>query len=49
MNAGTLQHYIEETCGAVGENLFARRPSFRVFRHSGNCKWFAFYPAIIIV
>ena len=36
-----LQSYIEETYGAVGENLFAKYPSFRVFRHSSNRKWFA--------
>lgn len=36
-----LLSYIEETYGAVGENLFAKYPSFRVFRHSSNRKWFA--------
>ena len=36
-----LQSYIEETYGAMGENLFAKYPSFRVFRHSSNRKWFA--------
>ena len=36
-----VQNYIEETYRAIGENLFAQYPSFRVFRHSSNRKWFA--------
>lgn len=36
-----LHEYIEETYGAVGEKLFAKYPSFRVFRHQSNRKWFA--------
>ena len=36
-----LYTYIEETYGAVGENLFAKYPCFRVFRHGSNRKWFA--------
>jgi predicted DNA-binding protein (MmcQ/YjbR family) len=36
-----LHAYIEETYNAVGEQLFAKYPTFRVFRHQGNRKWFA--------
>ena len=36
-----LHTYIEENYGATGEALFAKYPGFRVFRHSGNRKWFA--------
>jgi len=36
-----LYDYIEETYGATGENLFNKYPSFRVFRHQSNRKWFA--------
>lgn len=41
MNKSEFITYIEETYGATGENLFAKYPSFRVFRHSSNRKWFA--------
>lgn len=36
-----VQAYIEETYGAAEERLFAKYPSFRVFRHNINRKWFA--------
>lgn len=41
MNAQRCQTYIEETYNLEGENLFAKYPSFRVFRHGSNRKWFA--------
>jgi len=36
-----LAAYLTDTYGATGENLFARYPGFRVFRHAANKKWFA--------
>ncbi|MBQ6839995.1 MAG: MmcQ/YjbR family DNA-binding protein [Oscillospiraceae bacterium] len=41
MNAGALQEFIQEAYGVDGERLFAKYPSFRVFRHGSNRKWFA--------
>ena len=41
MNRLDLENYISETFSATGEQLFAKYPSFRVFRHLGNRKWFA--------
>jgi len=41
MNRTGLETYISETFGATGERLFAKYPSFRVFRHLGSRKWFA--------
>ena len=41
MNRTELENYISETFSTSGEQLFAKYPSFRVFRHSGNRKWFA--------
>lgn len=41
MDRTQCQSYIEETFGAAGERLFAKYPTFRVFRHNGNRKWFA--------
>ena len=41
MNRLDLENYISETFGATGERLFAKYPSFRVFRHLDNRKWFA--------
>lgn len=41
MNRATLQTYIEETYGATGEYPWVQYPSFAVFRHSSNRKWFA--------
>ena len=41
MNRLDLENYISETFSATGEQLFAKYPSFRVFRHLGSRKWFA--------
>ena len=41
MNRLDLENYISETFSTTGEQLFAKYPSFRVFRHLGNRKWFA--------
>lgn len=41
MNRLDLENYISETFSTAGEQLFAKYPSFRVFRHWGNRKWFA--------
>ena len=32
---------LTDTYSVAGEYLFARYPSFQVFRHNGNRKWFA--------
>ena len=36
-----LEVYITEIYSTDGEHLFAKYPSFLVFRHHGNKKWFA--------
>ena len=41
MNRSELEAYITEICSTEGEHLFAKYPSFLVFRHNGNRKWFA--------
>ena len=41
MTGPELAAYLTDTYSATGENLFARYPSFQVFRHHGNRKWFA--------
>ena len=41
MNRTELETYIGETYSVSGEYLFVRYPSFKVFRHLGNRKWFA--------
>ena len=41
MNRTELENYISETFSATGEQFFAKYPSFRVFRHLDNRKWFA--------
>ena len=41
MTRSELAAYLTDTYSATGENLFARYPSFQVFRHQGNKKWFA--------
>ena len=41
MNRQELAAYLAETYGSEGEHLFAKYPSFLVFRHDGNRKWFA--------
>ena len=41
MNRSELEAYITEIYSVEGERLFAKYPSFLVFRHNGNQKWFA--------
>ena len=41
MNRQELAAYLTDTYSVEGEQLFARYPSFQVFRHNGNRKWFA--------
>ena len=41
MNRTELQTYIEETYGTIGECLWAKYPTYMIFRHSSNRKWFA--------
>ena len=41
MNRGQWETYVENTYSVAGECLFAKYPSFRVFRHESNRKWFA--------
>ena len=41
MNREKLATYLADTYGSEGEHLFAKYPSFLVFRHNGNKKWFA--------
>ena len=41
MNRQKLTAYLTGTYSVEGEHLFAQYPSFLVFRHSGNKKWFA--------
>lgn len=41
MNRSALENYINQTFSSAGENLFVRYPTFQVFRHLNNRKWFA--------
>ncbi len=41
MNREELAAYLADTYSSEGEHLFAKYPSFLVFRHAGNRKWFA--------
>jgi len=41
MNRSQLESYLADTYSTQGEHLFAKYPSFLVFRHNGNQKWFA--------
>ena len=41
MNRQELAAYLTDNYSSVGEHLFAKYPSFLVFRHNGNGKWFA--------
>lgn len=41
MNRKELEDDIEGTYGAKGECLWAKYPTYLVFRHSSNRKWFA--------
>ena len=41
MNRQVLTAYLTGTYSVEGEHLFAKYPSFLVFRRNGNRKWFA--------
>ena len=41
MTRQKLVAYLTDAYSTAGEHLFARYPSFLVFRHSGSRKWFA--------
>ena len=41
MKREELSAYLADTYSSGGEHLFAKYPSFLVFRHTGNRKWFA--------
>ena len=41
MTRRELEKYLTDTYQVEGEHLFAKYPSFLVFRHKGNRKWFA--------
>lgn len=41
MNREDFEKYIEKTFGAKPEYLWKSAPSFAVFRHRDNLKWFA--------
>ena len=41
MNRQELEAYLADIYSTNGEHLFAKYPSFLVFRHNGNRKWFA--------
>jgi len=41
MNRIQLEKYILDTYGVVGECMWEKYPSFSVFRHGDNRKWFA--------
>ena len=41
MTRSELAAYLTDTYSCAGEDPFARYPSFQVFRHYGNKKWFA--------
>ena len=41
MNREELAAYLADTYSVDGKHLFAKYPSFLVFRHNGNRKWFA--------
>ena len=41
MSRQELTAYLTDTYSVEGERLFSKYPSFLVFRHNGNRKWFA--------
>ena len=41
MERTVLDKYITETYGAVGEYMWEKYPTFAVYRHQNNKKWFA--------
>lgn len=41
MERAVLDKYITDTYGAVGEYMWEKYPTFAVYRHQNNKKWFA--------
>lgn len=41
MDRAALDKYITDTYGAVGECMWEKYPTFAVYRHADNRKWFA--------
>ena len=41
MDREALDKYITDTYGAVGEYMWEKYPTFAVYRHGNNNKWFA--------
>lgn len=41
MDREALEACISENYGVTGETLWAKYPTYRVFRHTGSRKWFA--------
>ena len=41
MDRAVLDKYITDTYGAVAEYMWEKYPTFAVYRHSNNKKWFA--------
>ena len=41
MERAVLDKYITDTYGAVGEYMWEKYPTFAVYRHRNNKKWFA--------
>lgn len=41
MTRHELKTFINETYGIIPDNPWLKSPSYEVFRHSGNKKWFA--------
>ena len=41
MTRPELAAFLMENYGSIGEHLFSQYPSFLVFRHNANKKWFA--------
>ena len=41
MERTVLDKYITDTYGAVGEYMWEKYPTFAVYRHQNNKKWFA--------
>ena len=41
MTRKEFEKLVEESYGVTGEYLFAKHPTYRIYRHRGNRKWFA--------
>ena len=41
MNRNDLDKYITDTYGAVAEYVWEKHPTFAIYRHQNNNKWFA--------